>query len=65
MSPSEIESVLQEHPAVKESLVFGKKDPKVQELISAVIVLNENAKVRYKTLKKITFCFFCNISLQF
>ena len=53
MSPSEIESLIQEHPAVKESLVFGKKDPKVQELISAVIVLNENAKVRNTIPKKI------------
>ena len=33
MSPSEIESILQEHPEVKESLVFGKKDPKVQEIL--------------------------------
>ena len=32
-----------------ESLVFGKKDPKVQELISAVIVLKPNIKVMYNS----------------
>ena len=42
VSPTEIENLLQEHPAVAESLVFGEKDPTVQELISAVIVLKEN-----------------------
>jgi acyl-CoA synthetase (AMP-forming)/AMP-acid ligase II len=42
VSPTEIENLLQEHPALAESLVFGEKDPTVQELISAVIVLKEN-----------------------
>ena len=41
VSPTEIENLLQTHPAVAESLVFGEKDPTVQELISAVIVLKE------------------------
>jgi len=45
VSPSEIENVLQQHPDVLDCLVYGKKDPTVQELISAVIVLKENAKV--------------------
>ena len=45
VSPSEIESILQEHPDVKECVVFGKKDPTVQELISAVIVPKEHAQV--------------------
>ena len=40
-SPTELEDLLQAHPAVKESLVFGIKDEKVQELISAVVVLND------------------------
>ena len=31
---------------MKECLVFGKKDPTVQELISAVVVPKENEKVR-------------------
>ena len=46
VSPTEIESILQEHPDVRECLVFGKKDPMVQELISAVIVLKENKEVQ-------------------
>ena len=50
VSPTEIEAILQTHPCVKESLVFGKKDPKVQELISAVIVAHDGTKVR-KTQK--------------
>lgn len=45
VSPTEIEAILQTHPDVKESLVFGKKDPRVQELISAVVVLNEGSMV--------------------
>ena len=45
VSPSEIEDVLQGHPDVKECLVFGKKDPTVQELISAVVVLKETKMV--------------------
>ena len=45
VSPSEIEDVLQDHPDVKECLVFGKKDPTVQELISAVVVLKETKQV--------------------
>ncbi len=46
VSPTEIENILQEHPAVKACLVFGKKDPSVQELISAVVVPKANEKVR-------------------
>ena len=51
VSPSEIESVLQEHTDVADCLVFGKKDPTVQELISAVIVLKENAMVSTEDIK--------------
>ena len=43
-SPTQLEDILQTHPAVKESLVFGIKEPTVQELISAVVVLNDNHK---------------------
>jgi len=31
---------LQEHPAVREAMAFGYPDPKVQELVTAVVVLN-------------------------
>ena len=43
MAPTELEDILQTHPAVAESLVFGIKEPSVQELISAVIVLRDDA----------------------
>ena len=42
VAPTEIEDILQTHPAIAESLVFGIKEPKVQELISAVVVLKDN-----------------------
>ena len=41
VAPTELEEILQSHPAVQESLVFGVKEPSVQELISAVVVLKE------------------------
>ena len=43
VAPTELEDILQTHPAVAESLVFGIKEPTVQELISAVIVLRDDA----------------------
>lgn len=45
MSPTEIEAIIQTHPDVVESLVFGKKCPEVQELISAVVVKKQSSKV--------------------
>ncbi len=41
MSPTELEALLQNHPAVGEALVFGRPNPETQELICAAIVLNE------------------------
>ena len=46
VSPTEIENILQEHPAVTDCLVFGKKDDTVQELISAVVTLKAGEHVR-------------------
>ena len=45
VSPTEIENILQEHPAVNDCLVFGKKDDTVQELISAVVTLKTGEHV--------------------
>ena len=39
-----MEDILQTHPAVVEGLVFGIKEPSVQELISAVVVLKDKAQ---------------------
>ena len=45
VAPTEIEDILQKHEAVQECLVFGKKDPRVMELISAVVVVKPDKKV--------------------
>ena len=50
VAPTEIEDILQKHPAIQECLVYGKKDPRVQELISAVVVLKPGRKVSEKDL---------------
>ena len=44
ISASEIEAVLQEHPAVIESCVVGIPDPKVGERIKAFVVLKKDIK---------------------
>lgn len=44
ISASEIEAVLQEHPAVIESCVVGVPDPKVGERIKAFVVLKKDIK---------------------
>jgi long-chain acyl-CoA synthetase len=44
ISSSEIESILQEHPAVISSCVIGVEDPKVGERIKAFVVLKEDVK---------------------
>jgi long-chain acyl-CoA synthetase len=44
VSASEIEAVLQEHPAVIESCVVGIPDPKVGQRIKAIVVLKKDIK---------------------
>lgn len=44
VSASEIEAVLQEHPAVIESCVVGLPDPKVGQRIKAFVVLKKDVK---------------------
>jgi long-chain acyl-CoA synthetase len=44
VSASEIEAVLQEHPAVIESCVVGIPDPKVGQRIKAFVVLRKDVK---------------------
>ena len=52
MAPTELEGIIQTHPLVKESLVFGIKEPSVQELISAVVVLNSSCKDASKVIEE-------------
>ncbi len=44
ISASEIESVLQDHPAVVDTCVVGVPDPKVGERIKAFVILKEDIK---------------------
>ena len=45
ISPTEIEDILQKHDDVQDCLVFGKKEPKVQELVTAVVCKKPKSKV--------------------
>jgi len=45
VAPMEIENLLQKHEAVVDCVVYGTKDPNVQELISAVVVKNPKINV--------------------
>ncbi len=44
VSASEVEAVLQDHPAVTAACVIGVPDPKVGERIKGIVVLKEDAK---------------------
>ena len=53
VAPTEIEDILQKHEAVQESLVFGKKEPSVQELITAVVIIKPDKNVSIQQSKQI------------
>ena len=50
IAPTEIEDVLQTHPDVLEALVFGMKDPAVQERVSAVVVLKPGRRAEVEDI---------------
>ncbi len=52
--PTEVETVLNQHPSVKESAVVGIPDEYYGETVKAFVVLNENAESREDEL--ISFC---------
>ena len=43
--PAEVEKIILQHPAVKQTVVFGVPDPKWKEGIKAVCVLKKGAKL--------------------
>ncbi|HET6252183.1 MAG TPA: AMP-binding protein [Tepidisphaeraceae bacterium] len=53
-SPREIEDVLNQHPAVAESAVVGKKDASRGEVVAAFVILRENQTVTADALRE--FC---------
>ncbi len=52
--PKEVENVLDAHPAVKESAVFGVKDEEYGERVEAAVVLKENANNKGNELIEFT-----------
>ena len=46
VSPTELEGILQRHPAIQESLVFGRPNPETQEQVTAVVVLKPGHEVK-------------------
>jgi fatty-acyl-CoA synthase len=50
--PLEIEHLISQHPAVKETAVFGLPDPKWGEVVTAAIVLQDGAVLTEKDLKE-------------
>ncbi|MEG8947544.1 AMP-dependent synthetase/ligase [Rosettibacter firmus] len=51
--PEEIEDILNRSPFILESLVYGEKDPKQDEIIAAKIVVDAEALIEYAENKKI------------
>jgi o-succinylbenzoate---CoA ligase len=54
VAPTEVEAVLEAHPAVAEALVEGRPDPQWGEAISARVVLKDGAALAESDLRE--FC---------
>jgi fatty-acyl-CoA synthase len=51
VSPAEVEDVLLTHPAVASCFVTGLKDEKLDEMVAAVVILEEGAEVTADALQ--------------
>jgi O-succinylbenzoic acid--CoA ligase len=52
VAPSEVEAVLEAHPAVLEAAVVGREDSRWGEVVTAVVVLVPNASVEESVLRE-------------
>ncbi len=52
VAPSEVEAVLEAHPAVLEAAVLGREDPRWGEAVTAIVVLAPNASVEEDVLRE-------------
>jgi o-succinylbenzoate---CoA ligase len=52
VAPSEVEAVLEEHPAVLEAAVVGRPDPQWGEAVTAIVVVGEGASVGEALLRE-------------
>ncbi len=52
VAPSEVEAVLEAHPAVLEAAVLGRKDSRWGEAVTAIVVLAPNAGVEEDVLRE-------------
>jgi O-succinylbenzoic acid--CoA ligase len=52
VAPSEVEAVLEAHPAVLEAAVLGRADPRWGEAVTAIVVLAPRARVEESVLRE-------------
>jgi O-succinylbenzoic acid--CoA ligase len=52
VAPSEVEAVLEAHPAVLEAAVLGREDPRWGEAVTAIVVLVSGASVEEEVLRE-------------
>ena len=51
--PNELEALIMQHEGVKDAAVFGKPEPSVQELVTALVVKSDPTDVTEDDLKKL------------
>ena len=52
--PMELENIIKKHPGVAQVAVFGLPEPKVQELVTAIVVKDAQFSVTIRDSKKET-----------
>jgi long-chain acyl-CoA synthetase len=49
--PGEVEEVLKQHPGVADAAIVGRPDPKRGEVVTALVVMEKNAKFNVSNLE--------------